>query len=239
MLKGIVFDKDGVLVDFDRTWVNMLVDMARAWAGDDDREYERLLSVAGYDGANHSFFSGSIWAAGNTDDLVLAWDKTGLLSEQEKLAAFVNQHCLDCEVVPLFPVADLQRVFVGLKQAGLQLGLTTNDVESSARTTMTAFGLSPYLSLVVGYDSVTNPKPAADPMLDFCHHCELEPAHVAVVGDNVHDMEMAVAAGAGVKIGVLSGNSTADELRPHADFVLDSVMDLPQLLVREQLIGLN
>ena len=239
MLKGIVFDKDGVLVDFDQTWVKMLVDMAGEWSGGDEQKNIRLLESAGYDESNNSFYSGSVWAAGNTDDLVAAWDETGDAQYQAELAQFINQRCLDCEIMPLFPVEDLQNLFGDLTTRGLKLGLTTNDVEASAVRTMNDFGLSQFLSLTVGYDSVANPKPAADPLLAFGAHCGLEPSRLAVVGDNVHDMEMAQAGGAGVRIGVLSGNSSATELRPHADFLLDNVMDLPHLLAAENLIEMS
>ncbi len=239
MLKGIVFDKDGVLVDFDRTWVTMLLDMAREWAGGDEEKNRHLLTSAGYDAATNSFFSGSVWAAGNTDDLVEVWDQTGDAYEQEKLAKFIDLRCVECEIIPLFPPPELQGLFGGLTGRGLKLGLTTNDGEASAVRTMDAFGLAPFLSRIIGYDSVVNPKPAADPVFEFCDHCELESAQMAVVGDNVHDMEMAAAAGVAVRIGVLSGNSIAADLRPHADFLLDSVMDLPQLLTNEKLIEMD
>ena len=238
-LKGIVFDKDGVLVDFDRTWIKMLVDMAHEWAGGDEKEYDRLLATAGYEPATNSFLAGSVWAAGNTTDLVMAWDKTGEDGQRLELARFINARCLDAEVVPLFPVTALQGLFGQLKQNGLQLGLTTNDVEASAVRTMNDFGLSTFLSLIVGYDSVANPKPAKDPVMAFCERCKLVPDQLAVVGDNVHDMEMGIAAGVGLRIGVLSGNSSAEKLAPHADFILDSVMDLPQLLVSENLIEMD
>jgi len=48
-----------------------------------------------------------------------------------------------------------------------------------------------------------------------------------VVGDNPHDLQMARSAGAGVAIGVLTGNSGAEDLLPLADAVLASVVDLP------------
>ena len=236
MIKGIVFDKDGVLVDFDRTWVQMLVDMAAERADGDVIENRRLLDVAGYDVVGKGFFAGSVWAAGNTDDLVDVWDVTGLETERQKLSRFINQRCLDCEIIPMFPPVELQGLFSQLSALGLQLGLATNDGEASAKKTMADFGLSPYLSLIVGYDSVTAPKPAADPVLAFCRFCDLKPEQVLVIGDNAHDLEMAVAAGAGVKVGVSSGNSRAEQLSPLADFVLDSVMDLPQLLQSENLL---
>ena len=43
---------------------------------------------------------------------------------------------------------------------------------------------------------------------------------------------MARAAGAGLAIGVLSGNSTRAELAGLADVIIDSVADLPDLLAR-------
>ena len=58
----------------------------------------------------------------------------------------------------------------------------------------------------------------------------LQPAEVAVVGDNLHDLAMARAAGAGLAIGVLSGTSVVDELKPHADHVIGSIADLPEIL---------
>ena len=56
------------------------------------------------------------------------------------------------------------------------------------------------------------------------------PREVAVVGDNPHDLEMARSGGAGAAIGVLSGNSGADDLAPLADVVLPSIRELPAWL---------
>ena len=50
-----------------------------------------------------------------------------------------------------------------------------------------------------------------------------------MIGDNPHDLEMARSAGAGAAIGVLTGNSSRQELAPLADAVLDSMCDLPGL----------
>ena len=55
---------------------------------------------------------------------------------------------------------------------------------------------------------------------------------VAVVGDNLHDLEMGRAAQAGLVVGVLTGNGEAGDLSAKADFVLDSISDLESLLDR-------
>ena len=57
-----------------------------------------------------------------------------------------------------------------------------------------------------------------------------EVAEIAVIGDNSHDLEMARSGGAGLAIGVLSGNGTREALEPLADVILASVADLPSHL---------
>jgi phosphoglycolate phosphatase len=51
-----------------------------------------------------------------------------------------------------------------------------------------------------------------------------------MVGDNLHDLEMGRRAGAGLVVGVLTGNSGRGELATCADHVLDSIEQLEALL---------
>jgi phosphoglycolate phosphatase len=55
-------------------------------------------------------------------------------------------------------------------------------------------------------------------------------AEVCVVGDNLHDLEMGRAAGAGLVVGVLTGTSEHGDLAPLADRVLESIVALEALL---------
>ncbi|MDH3792171.1 MAG: HAD hydrolase-like protein, partial [Rhodospirillales bacterium] len=64
----------------------------------------------------------------------------------------------------------------------------------------------------------------------FCATTGLPAAQVAVVGDNLHDLEMGRAAGAGLVVGVLSGNGVCGELQALADHVLDSIAEIEALL---------
>jgi phosphoglycolate phosphatase len=63
--------------------------------------------------------------------------------------------------------------------------------------------------------------------LAFCAAMGLTPAEVAVVGDAVHDLAMAQAAGVGLTVGVLSGTSRREHLAALADILIDSVAELP------------
>ncbi len=70
-------------------------------------------------------------------------------------------------------------------------------------------------------------KPHADQLHLFAAKTGLPVEAIAMVGDNSHDLEMAHAAGAGLAIGVLSGNSTLDDLAHLSDAILGSIAALP------------
>ena len=95
---------------------------------------------------------------------------------------------------------------------------------------LSGVGAAEYLPHIFGYDSVARPKPAGDIVHAFAAAIGASPAEVVVVGDNLHDLDMARAAGAGAAIGVLTGNSGPEDLAPHADAVLASIRDLPDWL---------
>jgi phosphoglycolate phosphatase len=60
----------------------------------------------------------------------------------------------------------------------------------------------------------------------------LDPAAIALVGDTLHDLHCARAAGA-VAVAVLSGplrEAARETLAPHADHVIGSIAELPGLI---------
>ena len=69
-------------------------------------------------------------------------------------------------------------------------------------------------------------KPAPDMVTTICQRMNIDPSKVMVIGDTTSDLKMARASGAGLAVGVLSGVSSAKDLIPFADVILDSVDDL-------------
>ena len=229
-IAGVLFDKDGVFVDFEKTWTPALKAIAADAANGDMTLEIQLLDVAGFDPHADTFLPGSVWAAGHTDDLVEVWMPLLNGLSAAALVEMVNTHCLQAASHPVFPPERSHWIFSGLKQLDLALGVATNDAAASAHATVSAFGLADMFDLVLGYDSVANPKPAADPLLAFASHTGIEPHRVMMVGDNAHDMQCGRAGGAGVCVGVLSGNSTRDQLAPLADHVIEDISHLRGLL---------
>ena len=65
-------------------------------------------------------------------------------------------------------------------------------------------------------------------VLAFAEHCASPPQGIVMVGDSLHDMHAARAAGA-VAVAVTTGPATREQLVPHADYVIDSLDELASL----------
>lgn len=229
-IKGVLFDKDGTLFDYNLTWVPIILEAARLTAGGDRTLVERLMAAGGYDAASGKVTAGSVIAAGDTPGLVELWlvHADGWQADDlvKRLDALFTARAADASV----PVTDLPVLFSALRARGYSLGIATNDGKASALATINRFDLGGHLEFHCGYDSGYGSKPGPGMVHAFCEAVGLQPAHVAVVGDNRHDFEMGRAVGVGLRVGVLTGNSEAHDLAPHTDFVIDSVADLPALL---------
>lgn len=229
-IKGILFDKDGTLVDFDATWF-AIGDMLALQAADGDRlRADRLLEDAGYDFAHRRFKADSVFAAGTNADIVALWYPDVESAGREAMVADFDTFTAKAGAAKCVPLPGSKEAIAALHAAGYRLGVATNDSTSGAENTLAALGVSQMFDAAYGYDAVPNPKPAPDTIVAFCDLTGLKPAQIAMVGDNRHDLEMARAGGAGLAIGVLSGTGTRETLGDMADAVLDSIADLPGFL---------
>lgn len=230
---GILFDKDGTLVDFFATWIpayRAAADLAGRLAGDAGLG-DRLLRLAGYDPATRTLDPDSILAGGTTLEVADLWAAAAGLHDTRKVSWELLQAMEDratAHPVPVGPgIADL---FGRLAGRGLALGVATMDGEAVARATADRLGLSPFLSFLSGYDTGHGSKPAPGMVRGFCAAAGLAPSDIAVVGDTARDMKMARAAGAGLAVGVLTGAAPRANLEDLADIVIGSVLEIESIL---------
>ncbi|MFT4608550.1 MAG: phosphoglycolate phosphatase [Urechidicola sp.] len=235
--KGIVFDKDGTLIDFHATWSPTYHFAAIELARGDHVLATELLSQHGYDASTQTFMGGSLLAAGNNQEIAGAWSKQlpDIISSgsDKECGTLVNRlHDIFAEQgrINTTAVPDLKQVLQQLKKAGLKLGVATADSYQGILNTLDTFDVIKDFDFLAGYDSGHGTKPEAGMVLAFCQSQSLNPREVIVVGDNSHDIEMGRNANAGLCVGVLTGTSTRDELEKIADVVLDDIRGLPDLL---------
>ncbi|MER9299307.1 HAD family hydrolase [Mesorhizobium sp. M0621] len=229
-IKGILFDKDGTLVDFNATWLGVADFMAMDASEGDRWKADRLLAAAGFDFANRRFKPDSIFASGTNLDVVELWFPR--LSNEDQMLAVARFNEITSVQGSAMAVAlpGIVDTLTALHRKSYRLGVATNDSTSGAEKTLVTLGVAQLFDAAYGYDAVANPKPAPDTILAFSDLTGLKPAEIAMVGDNRHDLEMARAGGCGLAVGVLSGTGTRESLAGIADVVLDSVTDLPDFL---------
>ena len=231
---GILFDKDGTLLDFFETWIpayRAAVEVAADFAGDHAMA-DRMLRVTGFDPESGSFDPESLLAGGTTAQICDAWaDEAGIV-ERDRFSKLVHDAMDDYAARFPVPVAEgLDALFERLAGKGYALGIATMDSEVVARVTAETLGLSRWLTFLAGYNSGHGVKPEAGMVLGFCAAAGLTPAEVLVIGDTDRDVNMARNAGAGMAVGVLTGASPADRLARIADQVLESVFEIETVLV--------
>jgi phosphoglycolate phosphatase len=229
-IRGVLFDKDGTLIDFYATWGvafrAVAADIA-ALAGDPGLA-DRLLSSGGYDLASDTLRPEALLVSGTNEEIVDLWARIPEVGRIPGLSARVYEGFDRFASRPV-PVTDLPALFARLRARGLRLGLATNDFTAPSVTTMKALGVDHLLDFIAGADAGFGGKPSPGMLHGFCIKTGLDPGQVAMVGDSVADLSMARAGAAGLAVGVLTGVASREYLAPHADHVLDSIAGLETL----------
>ncbi len=228
-IRGILFDKDGTLLDYDATWLPLNKQAALQAAGGDALLAERLLVASGYDPEKDSHLPNSLLVSASNDQIAGSWAAL-LGADPVELTARITGVFEASSATTAVAVPGMAAVVATLKARGLHLGVATNDSEDSAYASLQPFGVLDHFSFVAGYDSGHGGKPGPGMVTAFCAATGLAPAAIAVVGDSHHDMEMGRSAGAGLLVGVLTGTGGRDDLAPHAHHVIDSIVELEALL---------
>lgn len=230
-VRGLLFDKDGTLFDFNATWMPLYLEIASEVAGGDSALALELLVESGYDAASRRLDPHSPLAAGTNAEIAEIWARVagGEWSVARLTRRFDANFAKSMEMRPT-PVTDLASLFGRFKAKGLKIGVATMDSHAAARAAIETFELVGLVDFACGYDSGHGHKPGPGMVEAFCRAVELSAKDVAVVGDTPHDMHMARAAGAGLAIGVLTGVSPREVLADHADRVLASIAELDALL---------
>jgi phosphoglycolate phosphatase len=228
-IRGILFDKDGTLLDYDQSWLPVNRELARIAAQDDAALADRLLRACGMDPVSGHIVPDSLLAAGNTRQISEGLVAAGSSLPVDELTIRLDElfsNAADFSV----PVTDLAAFFHRMNGRGYRLGIASSDNERSIRQTALRFGFLDHVDYIAGYDSGFGTKPEAGMVLGFCAATGLSPAEIAVVGDNNHDLHMGRNAGAGLTIAVLTGTGSRESLAAASDYCLDDITALEDLL---------
>ena len=208
MIKAVIFDFDGTLVDT----------MGSIWA-----EYERTMEEMKLPKITHREFTRHVGRAWN-EIIKTFWPDLNP-------AEFTRHYHVEDEEVKPFKggeeaLKELSKTYT--------LALMTSRGKKTLFPNMTRAGLEPGLFKLIHHrNSLTHNKPDPRALLQVCKELKIKPSETIYIGDSIIDAECAQKAGAGF-VAVLSGGAYPDDFKAMGvKDIIPSIAQLPSLLKRE------
>ena len=136
-------------------------------------------------------------------------------------------------------IGDLPAILQPLHEKSIHFGVATTDTCEAAVKCLKGMQILPLFSFFAGDQMAGDMplKPDGRIISRAAAQWHIAPENILVVGDTINDMNFAHNGGA-IAVGVLSGVSSREQLAPAADYILDSVADVPALIRQLEQKGL-
>ncbi len=237
----VIFDKDGTLTDFRKTWIPIIDKRLEIILSEIDTTFhpERIRAYAyevfgifnDYIDPYGPFPYSTPWE----DEIIfgtilyrfgIPWQKA---KDVARFAIDKAEEELDrAKFAVLYN--GVRKVLEDLRKARVFIALATADITEIAVDTLKHVGIFDLFDFVVGADMVENDKPNPDMIDKTVQVLNVDKKKAVMVGDSITDMEMGKRAGVGLVVGVLEGGIAAKEdLLKFGDEVINSVRDIEVL----------
>jgi beta-phosphoglucomutase len=185
MIKAIVFDMDGVLID------------AREW------HYEALnsaLNLFGYEISQDDHLE-LYDGLPTSKKLEMLTSRHGLPRELHSLINRLKQmFTMDIVQTECKPTFNHEYALSRLSREGYAIAVASNSIKSTIQTMMSKSALEGYLQFFLSNEDVDEPKPSPEIYLTAFEKLGLQPKEVLVIEDNDHGVQAAKASGANVMV---------------------------------------
>ena len=227
-VKAILFDKDGTLFDFNKTWGPWFFDILNELSQGSHKILNELSLLLDYDLKNKVFKFNSPFIAGTEGETVSKIVSFMPNLKKDKLVKWLSNKSKD---VSGYPVLNLKKTLKELNEMNILMGIATNDNEIGAQNQLKESKIDHFFNYVYGSDSGFGFKPECGMQDEFLRVSKLHPKHVLMVGDSYADIISGKKAGMKT-IGVLTGVLNRHQLEKQADVVLSSINELPNLIYK-------
>lgn len=228
-MKWILFDKDGTIIYFDRSWVKiglqLVEDFMEKYKEDINNIDESYAYLGVVDG---EIQPGTIMASGALDEMVKAFCK---IANQDvtQWAQQRSQTLVDNRVPENVLVEGINETLETLQQRGYKMGIVTSDSKKGVEQFLEYTQFERFFDIVISTEADAVEKPNPEVLNSLFYRYEVDPKDVAIVGDTANDIQTGVNAQLGLKIAVLTGVGLEEEFAK-ADYIFDNVNDIVDVL---------
>jgi len=205
MIKAVIFDVDGVLLDSFEANLKFFQDLMTysGFRPPTAEEYSQLFHL-------------SVW------DLIKELTGLSLESDIKKIWDLADNRTVRYPVELLKTPDNIEAVILGLGKDYL-LGVVTSRIGNSVYEAPELAKLEPHFLVTISYEDTINHKPHPEPLLLAAQKLGVEPGEAVYIGDAENDVKAARAAG--MKVIFYSQETTKD-----ADACTSSFASLPELI---------
>lgn len=228
-MKWILFDKDGTIIYFDRSWMKiglqLVEDFMEKYKEDINNIDESYAYLGVVDG---EIQPGTIMASGALDEMVKAFCK---IANQDvtQWAQQRSQTLVDNRVPENVLVEGINETLETLQQRGYKMGIVTSDSKKGVEQFLKYTQFERFFDIVISTEADAVEKPNPEVLNSLFYRYEVDPKDVAIVGDTANDIQTGVNAQLGLKIAVLTGVGLEEEFAK-ADYIFDNVNDIVDVL---------
>jgi HAD superfamily hydrolase (TIGR01509 family) len=208
VIRAVVFDLDGVLIQSEEVWDSVRERYTRERGGRYDEEIQRAMMG----------MSSTEWSR-------YLHDVAGIPDEPEEINAEVVCRMLGAYEAEL-PLIDGAQEAVRRLAGEFRLAVASSSNRPLIDAVLQAAELEPYFEATVSSEEVAHGKPAPDVYLEAARRLGVEPAHCAAVEDSHGGIRSAKAAGMRVIAIPNPSYPPDDESLAQADVTLGSLADL-------------
>ena len=223
MIKLVIFDKDGTLINHDKLfipWFSELLKKLRPLLSEENNLSEKLGFIDG------KFTYDSVIPCGTNKGIKnMIKDYTNI--NDNILNQIWNSTKFDYKNIDTH--SDLNKIFSKIKEKGIKIAICTSDDRIPTTEMINITGISKYIDYYVCGDDEGKTKPSGDPIRKICDYLNILPEESIMVGDTISDIKAGKDAGCSKVISVLTGGYSKEELQD-ADIIIPNISHIFEYL---------